>query len=152
MLRHRRRPEEAGIQPVADGVDPDELRGRLLLLRLAGSLLVLAAGAVHLWLYFDFFRGVHVVGTLFVLNAAAAAIIGCMLLVSSHPLAAAAGIAYAAATLGFFLVSVYHGLFGYTESLRGGWQEAAGGLELAAIVVLASVLVVELRERTSTPA
>jgi len=125
------------------------LRGRLLPLRLAGALLVLAAGAVHLWLYFDFFREVHVVGTLFLLNAAAAAIIGCVLLVSSQPVAAAAGVAYAAGTLGFFFISVYHGLFGYTESLRGGWQEAAGGLELAAIVVLVPLLVAELRERKS---
>ena len=124
----------------------------MLPLRLAAALLVLAAGAVHLWLYFDFFREVHVVGTLFLLNAAAAAIIGCVLLVSSHPVAAAAGLAYAAATLGFFFLSVYRGLFGYTESLRGGWQEAAGGLELAAIVVLAAVLVAELRERKSPPA
>jgi hypothetical protein len=115
-------------------------------------LLVLAAGAVHLWLYFDFFREVHVVGTLFLLNAAAAAIIGCVLLVSAHPVAAAAGIAYAAGTLGFFLISVYRGLFGYTESLQGGWQEAAGGLELAVIVVLTPVLVAELRERRSPPA
>jgi uncharacterized membrane protein YvlD (DUF360 family) len=123
--------------------------GRSLLLRVAGGLLVLAAGGVHLWLYFDFFREVHVVGTLFLLNAAAAAIIGGVLLVSSHPIAAAAGVTYAAATLGFFLLSVYRGLFGYTESLRGGWQEAAGGLELAAIVALVPVLTAELRERRS---
>jgi uncharacterized membrane protein YvlD (DUF360 family) len=122
---------------------------RLLPLRLAGAALVLAAGAVHLWLYFDFFRQVHVVGTLFLLNAAAAAIIGCVLLVSSHPVAVAAGVAYAATTLGFFLISVHRGLFGYSESLRGGWQEAAGGLELAAIVVLAPALVAALKERRS---
>ena len=112
---------------------------------------MLAAGGVHLWLYFDFFHEVHVVGTLFLLNAAAAAIIGCVLLVSSHPIVAAAGVAYAAATLGFFFVSVYRGLFGYTESLGGGWQEAAGGLEVAAILVLVPVLVAELRGRTSQP-
>ena len=61
----------------------------------------------------------------------------------------ATGVAYAAATLGFFLLSVYRGLFGYTESLQGGWQEAAGGLELAAIVALVPVLAAELRERRS---
>jgi hypothetical protein len=113
--------------------------------RVTGALLVLAAGGVHLWLYFDFFHEVHVVGILFLLNAAAAAIIGFVLLVSPHPLAAAAGIAFAAATLAFFFVSVYHGLFGYTERLRGGWQAAAGGLELAAIVVLLPLLVAEMR-------
>lgn len=108
--------------------------------RLAGGLLVLAAGAIHLYLYFDYFRAVHVVGTLFLLNAAAGAIVGGVLLVSSHPLASAAGIAFALATLAFFLVSVYHGLFGYTEHLQGGWQEAAGGVEIAAVVALLPAL------------
>jgi hypothetical protein len=117
--------------------------------RLTGGLLVIAAGGVHLWLYFDFFHEVHVIGILFLLNAAAAAIIGFVLLVSPHPLAAAAGVAFAAGTLAFFFVSVYHGLFGYTERLRGGWQEAAGGLELAAIVVLLPLLAAQLKGRKS---
>lgn len=117
--------------------------------RLAGVLLIFAAGGVHLWLYFDYFHRVHVVGILFLLNAAAAAIIGSVLLVSSHPLAVAAGIGFAATTLLFFFVSVYHGLFGFTESLRGSWQEAAFGIEVAAIVVLTPLLVAGLRERRS---
>jgi hypothetical protein len=119
----------------------------MLVSRLAGACLVLAAGGVHLWLYFDFFHEVHVIGILFLLNAAAATVIGFVLLVSALPLAAAAGVAYAAATLAFFFVSVYHGLFGFTERLHGGWQEAAGALELAAIAVLVPVLVAGLRER-----
>ena len=104
--------------------------------RIAGGLLVLAAGALHLWLYFDYFHRVHVIGVLFLLNAAAAAVIGIALLRSSHPLAAAAGVAYAAATLTGFFLSVYVGLFGFRESLTGAYQEAAGAIELAAIVVL----------------
>jgi hypothetical protein len=75
-----------------------------------------------------------------------------VLLVSSHTLAIAAGIAFAAGTLVFFFVSVYHGLFGYTESLRGPWQEAAFGIEVAAIVVLVPLLVAGLREHRSQPA
>lgn len=104
--------------------------------RLAGALLVLAAGAVHLWLYFDFFHRVHIVGVLFIVNFAAATAIGLVLLVSRNPLVVLAGVAYSVATLGAFFISVYHGLFGYVESLSGAWQKAAGGLELAAIVVL----------------
>jgi hypothetical protein len=115
--------------------------------RVSGGLLVLAAGALHLWLYFDFFHRVHVIGVLFVLNAVAATAIGLVLLVSSHPLAAAAGVAYSVATLGGFLLSVYHGLFGYVERLTGPWQEAAGGVELAAIVVLLPLLTASMRGR-----
>lgn len=108
---------------------------------------MLAAGAMHLWLYFDYFHRVHVIGVLFVLNAAAATVVGLALLLSSHPLAAAAGIAYSAATLGGFLLSVYRGLFGYVERLTGPWQEAAAAVELVAIVVLVPLLVVTMRSR-----
>jgi len=102
---------------------------------------------MHLWLYFDYFHRVHVIGALFLLNAAVATVIGVTLLVSSHPLAAAAGIGYAAATLLGFFLSVYQGLFGYVERLTGPWQEAAGGVELAAIVVLLPLLVASMRSR-----
>jgi hypothetical protein len=115
--------------------------------RVIGGLLVLAAGAVHLWLYFEYFHKVHVIGILFLLNAATATVIGLALLVSAHPLVSVAGVAFAAGTLTFFFVSVYHGLFGFTERLRGGWQEAAFGLELTAIVVLVPLVVAGLRGR-----
>jgi hypothetical protein len=113
----------------------------------SGGLLVLAAGALHLWLYFDFFHRVHVIGVLFVLNAVAATAIGFLVLLSSRPLAAAAGVVYSMATLAGFFLSVYQGLFGYVERLTGPWQEAAGGVEFAAIVVLLPLLVAGMRER-----
>jgi hypothetical protein len=109
-------------------------------LRIAGALLVLAAGAIHLWLYFDYFEHVQVIGVLFLLNAAAAAVVGAGLLLSRSRLVVAAGVAFAAGTLAAFLFSVYHGLFGYTERLSGSWQEAAGAVELAAIAALLPVL------------
>jgi hypothetical protein len=120
--------------------------------RVIGSLLVLAAGAIHLWLYFDFFRHVHVIGVLFLLNAAGAAVIGATLLLSSHPMFVTAGVLYAALTLAGFFFSVYHGLFGYEERLRGPWQEAAGGLEIAAIVVLLPLLAQGIRTASPSPA
>jgi hypothetical protein len=113
--------------------------------RIGGAFLVLAAGAIHLWLYFDFFHRVHVIGVLFIANAAGAAVIGAGLLLSGSPWLLAAGIAYAVSTLAAFFVSVYHGLFGYVESLSGAWQLAAGGVEIATIVVLAPTLLLRLR-------
>src|SRR5690242_7762211 len=97
------RPDGSSIQPAA------VQRSSGMALRIAGALLVLAAGAIHLYLYFDYFHSVHVVGVLFLLNAAAAAVIGAALIVSANRLIAAAGIAYSAATLAAFLISVYHG-------------------------------------------
>jgi hypothetical protein len=116
------------------------------LLRVAGALLVLAAGAIHLWLYFDYFSTVHVVGTLFLINAAASFVIGSTLMLTPAGWALGAGIGYAAGTLGGFFLSVYHGIFGYVERLRGPWQEAAGGVELPAIVVLLVLAVVKARQ------
>jgi len=109
-------------------------------LRWSAAALVLAAGAIHLWLYFDFFHRVHVVGVLFLVNAGSALVAGLALLFSGRLWALLAGIAYSAGTLVGFFLSVYHGLFGYVESLRGPWQEAAGGVELAALVLLAPLL------------
>lgn len=121
-------------------------------LQWGAALLVLAAGAIHLWLWFDFFRTVHVVGTLFLLNFATAVVVGFALLLRAAPLLVIAGIAYSVGTLGAFSLSVTVGLFGYVESLRGPWQETAGAIELASIVLLAPLLGIILRSRaTSTP-
>jgi hypothetical protein len=109
--------------------------------RRLGGLLVLAAGALHVYLYVDYFKHVHVIGVLFLLNGAAAALIGSALLVAPNPWTAWTGAAYAAGTLGAFFLSVYNGLFGYVESLRGPWQEAVGGVEVAALVLLIAAAV-----------
>ena len=104
--------------------------------RIAAAALVAAAGALHLYLWFDYFHRVHVVGTLFLLNAAAAAVIAVALAVSPKPIVLLAGLAYSIGTLVAFAISVRWGLFGYHESLWGSWQKAAGGVEVAASVLL----------------
>ena len=108
--------------------------------RWATALLVAAAGAIHLYLYFDYFHRVHVVGALFLANAAAGLLLGAALLVRRDaPLLLAAG-GYAVGTLAAFAISTRWGLFGYKETFWGSWQEAAGGLELTAGVLVAALL------------
>lgn len=102
----------------------------------AAALLVAATGAIHLYLWFDYFHRVHVVGDLFLANAAAGAILAIALLASSSVLVVAAGAGFALSTFVAFAVSTRYGLFGYRESFWGSWQEGAGGVELAATVVL----------------
>src|SRR5256885_9409786 len=99
-------------------------------MRQSAALLVLAAGGVHLYLWFDYFRRVDVVGPLFLLNAASAVILALALARSARPAVLLAGLAYAAGTLGFFAVSATVGLFGYHESLFGAWQEVAAAIEI----------------------
>ena len=104
------------------------------------ALLVAAAGAIHLYLYFDYFHRVHVIGVLFLLNAAAGLLLGAVLLVRCDRLVLLAAGGYAVATLAGFVISTRWGLFGYHETFWGSWQAAAGGLELAAVLLAALLL------------
>lgn len=110
--------------------------------QVALALLVAAAGAVHLYLYFDYFHRVHVVGVLFLLNAAAGLLIGAVLLARRDRLVLLAALGYAVGTLVGFVVSTRWGLFGYHETFWGGWQVAAGAIELAAAFLAALLLAV----------
>jgi hypothetical protein len=106
----------------------------------AAALLVAAAGAIHLYLWFDYFHRVHVVGSLFLVNAAVGLALGAALLASRDVRVLLAAGGYAAGTLVAFVVSTRWGLFGYRETFWGSWQEAAGGVELAATVLVALLL------------
>jgi hypothetical protein len=106
----------------------------------AAALLVAAAGAIHLYLWFDYFHRVHVVGVLFLLNAAAGLAIGAALLASRTVVRLLLAGGYAVGTLIAFAISTHWGLFGYRETFWGGWQEAAGGIELAAALLTALLL------------
>ena len=103
----------------------------------AAALLVAAAGAIHLYLWFDYFHRVHVVGDLFLVNAAAGLALGVALLARRDLRVLLAAGGYAAGTLVAFAVSTRWGLFGYRETFWGSWQEAAGGVELAATALVA---------------
>ena len=106
----------------------------------ATALLVAAAGAIHLYLWFDYFHRVHVVGALFLVNAAVGLALGAALLARRDIRVLLAAGGYAAGTLVAFAVSTRWGLFGYRETFWGSWQEAAGGVELAATVLVALLL------------
>ena len=104
---------------------------------MAAALLVAATGAIHLYLWFDYFHRVHVVGVLFLANAAAGMVLAVALLASRSVVVIVAGGGFALSTFASFAVSTHYGLFGYHERFWGTWQESAGGVELAAALVLA---------------
>ncbi|MGZ4461485.1 MAG: hypothetical protein ACXVZP_01480 [Gaiellaceae bacterium] len=62
------------------------------MLQWSSALLILAAGAIHLCLWFDYFRTVHVVGTLLLLNFLAGSAIALALLVRAAALVVLAAI------------------------------------------------------------
>jgi hypothetical protein len=106
----------------------------------AAALLVAVAGAIHLYLWFDYFHRVHVVGALFLLNAAGGLALGAAILARRTVLLLLLAGGYAVGTLVAFAISTRWGIFGYRETFWGSWQEAAGGVELAAALVVAFLL------------
>ena len=115
-----------------------------VVLRVAGSGLLIATAAIHLDLYLTGYRTIPTIGWLFLLQVIAAFGLGLAVLaipsrlVTLSRLAAAAGAGFALATLGGYLLSVWTGLFGFKE-VRTGAGIAAGVVEVAAFVVLAAL-------------
>jgi len=113
-------------------------------LRVLGALAVLAVGAVHLEQYFGVhFNVVPVIGPLFILNFAGAALIALGLLLPLgrlHILLALGGIGLAATSFVFFFISEQRTLFGFQDY---GYRPAiviALAAEAAAVVLLGGYL------------
>ena len=118
-----------------------------VVLRVAGSGLLIATAAIHLDLYLTGYRTIPTIGWLFLLQVIAAFGLGlAVLAIPRRPaaallasrLAAAAGAGFALATLGGYLLSVWIGLFGFKE-VRTSAGIAAGLVEVAAFAVLAAL-------------
>ena len=107
----------------------------LLALRLAGSGLLIATGAMHLDLYLTGYRTIPTIGWLFLLQVIAAFVLAAGVLLGSR-LAAAAGALFALSTLGGYLLSIWFGLFNFRE-VRTTAGIVAGVIEVAAFAVLA---------------
>jgi predicted lipoprotein with Yx(FWY)xxD motif len=118
-----------------------------VILRVAGSGLLIATAAIHLDLYLTGYRTIPTIGWLFLLQVIAAFGLGLAVLAIpsrfaiASRLAAAAGAGFALATLGGYLLSVWTGLFGFKE-VRTTAGIVAGVVEVVAFVVLAALALV----------
>ncbi len=110
-------------------------------LRIAGAGLLAATGAIHLDLYLTGYRSIPTIGWLFLLQVIAAFALAALVAVSRSWLASAAGAGFALSTLGGYLLSVWVGLFGFTE-VRTTAGIVAGVLEVAAFAVLAAATLI----------
>src|SRR5580693_2037516 len=130
-----------------------------VILRVAGSGLLIATAAIHLDLYLTSYRTIPTIGWLFLLQVIAAFGLGLAVLaaggrpVIAGRLAAAAGAGFALATLGGYLLSVWTGLFGFHE-VRTTAGLAAGVIDVAAFAVLAALALAPARAdaAATTPA
>jgi predicted lipoprotein with Yx(FWY)xxD motif len=107
-------------------------------LRVTGAGLLIAAAVIHLDLYLTGYRSIPVIGGLFLLQVIVGFGVGVVMLATGSRVAAAAGALFALATLGGYLLSVWSGLFGFTE-IRTTAGIAAGVIEVAAFAALAAL-------------
>jgi predicted lipoprotein with Yx(FWY)xxD motif len=121
----------ATTQTLARGVSHPQQ----LLLRVAGAGLLAAAAAIHLDLYLTGYRTIPTIGWLFLLQLVAGFVLAAAVLARGSPLVAAAGAVFAVATLGGYILSLWVGLFGFSE-VRTTAGIAAGVIEVAAFAVL----------------
>jgi predicted lipoprotein with Yx(FWY)xxD motif len=105
-------------------------------LGIAGAALLVASGAIHLDLYLTGYRTLPTIGPLFLLQVIAAFALAAAILVTGHWLASAAGALFAVSVLGGYLLSLWVGLFGFTE-VRTTAGIVAGIIDVAAFAVLA---------------
>jgi hypothetical protein len=98
----------------------------------AGAGLLAATAAIHLDLYVTGYRTIPTIGWLFLLQIVVAFVLAAAVLVSGSRIVAAAGAGFALATLGGYLLSVWAGLFGFTE-VRTTAGVVAGIIEVAAL-------------------
>ena len=103
---------------------------------IAGAVFLVASGAIHLDLYLTGYRSIPTIGWLFGVQVISAFVLAAAIVVSRHPLAAAAGAAFALGTLGGYLLSLKVGLFGFTE-VRTTAGIVAAVLDVAAFAALA---------------
>jgi len=113
---------------------------------IAGAALLVASGAIHLDLYLTGYRTIPTIGWLFLLQVIAAFGLAAAILVTGSWLAEAAGAGFAISTLGGYLLSLWVGLFGFTE-VRTTAGIVAGVIDVAAFVTLAVAVVPALPAR-----
>jgi predicted lipoprotein with Yx(FWY)xxD motif len=105
-------------------------------LRVAGAGLLAAIAAIHLDLYETGYRTIPTIGWLFLVQVIVAFVLAAAVLVSGSKIVVAAGAEFAVATLGGYLLSVWAGLFGFTE-VRTTAGVVSGIIEVAAFAALA---------------
>jgi hypothetical protein len=102
--------------------------------RYTAAVAVLASVAIHLTLWFQGMRTVHIIGPAFLVNVAGGIFIATLLVRWPHPGAGVLAACFGAATLGAFTMASTIGLFGDHEKWEGFSVFAAATVEIVAIV------------------
>jgi hypothetical protein len=112
-------------------------------MRLSAAVAVLVSAAMHLYLWFEGYRDVDVIGPAFLLNAFGGAVIAVLLVVWRHWIPPLLAVGFGLSTLGAFVLSATVGLFGFEESWQG-WEVWTAAISELAAVVLGVMAVIQL--------
>jgi hypothetical protein len=107
-------------------------------LRAIGALAALVSAGVHLYLWFDGYSDLNVVGPAFLLNAVGGVVIAALLLFWRHWIPLFLLFGFGVLTLGAFITSTTVGLFGVHEQWVG-WQVWAAAIAEAVAILVAPV-------------
>ena len=109
-------------------------------MRVAAAVAVAVSAVVHLYLWFDGYRDVDVIGPSFLLNFAGGVVIAVLLLTWSHWIPALLTLGFGVATLSALVLATTVGLFGLQESWEGWGVWVSAISEVAAIALGAGLL------------
>jgi len=120
-----------------------------LTVRILIAAAVLVSAYVHLKLWLDTMRHVHIIGPAFMVNVVAGVVIAGLLVAWRHWLAPLLAAGFGASTLGALTLASTVDLFGYHERWQGPYVWTSAVVEAFAIV---TGLYAVSRERRSAPA
>ncbi len=101
-----------------------------------GAATLVWSGVIHLRLWTDGYSTIPTIGWMFMVQAITAFVLGAIVVVTRHPVAAAAGALFLAATAMGLVWSVEWGLFGFQDSFSAPFAAESLGVESAGAVVL----------------
>ncbi len=111
--------------------------------RYVAATAVLASMAIHLILWVQVVRGMHMIGPLFLLNVVAGLVIAILLVRWRHWLPGALAACFGMATLGAFTLSATVGLYGTHEHWTGFYVWGAAISEVVAVLAGCGILLEE---------
>jgi hypothetical protein len=116
-------------------------------LAIAGAILLVWSGVVHIRLWSDGYRDISVIGPLFIIQGVGTIVIAVILVIFRRLVLLAAGAVALAATAVGLLLSVHISLFGYRESLEVSYAKLSLVVEFtgAAILLVAAAIVLAAR-------